>query len=101
MCVTLLSNGVVRSGPYFGWMADDKRLELRVSDSWLARLDEARGVTRRGTFVKLVLEEALGGIASGLRQGKGPSVSQAAPPASPRGPVDEVPLPKIAPRRQF
>jgi hypothetical protein len=44
-----------------------------VSPEWLARLDEARGVVRRGTFVKRTLEQALGGELSSGRVSDAPA----------------------------
>ena len=86
-------------------MAEDRRLELRVSDEWLARLDAVRGDVRRGTFVKRALEQALGEVASESRSATrvgGAKDSLGGPAASPapvRAPVEVTPLPKIAPRR--
>lgn len=39
-------------GPYNAAMADDKRVELRVSKEWLDTLDQARGDLPRARFIK-------------------------------------------------
>lgn len=41
-------------------MSEDRRLELRVSQGLLDRLDAVRGELPRGSFVKRALEKALG-----------------------------------------
>jgi hypothetical protein len=46
---TLLSGCTVRT---MFVMADDKRVELRVSEEWLGQVDDARGDMTRAGFIK-------------------------------------------------
>lgn len=63
------------------------RLEIRLTDSQMERLDALRGGEARGTYLKrmagLAVEKASGnGVASEPRQGKGsPSLSRPAAPS--------------------